>query len=157
MATIFLLGPSQWESGEDVPMQMRRGIAGIFRGAGHQAFLMEDEADMAEEDLVEKFYRLVLERGVTEIVIYWPARAKMQTTYDEFILLRARLGLAKLPRIWVLHHSSVASIKAGIFEVKVRGNRSRYLTAVAKLGTHPLEWNTDDELKEQARLLAMEL
>jgi hypothetical protein len=155
MATVFLLGPSQWESGENMPMRMRREIADIFREAGHQTFLMEDEADV--EDLVEKLYRLVLKKGVTEIVVYWPAQAKMQTTYDEFILLRARLGIAKLPRIWVLHHSAVASIRAGVFEVKVRGNRSRYLTAVAKLGTHPLEWNTDEELKEQARLLATEL
>jgi hypothetical protein len=157
MAILFLLGPSLWESGEDVPMRTRREIGKVFRESGHRVILMEDEADKEDEDLVEKFYRLLLEKRVTDIVVYWPAHAKMQTTYDEFILLRARMDISKLPRIWVLHHSSVASIKVGQFEVKERGSRSRYLTAVAKLGTHPLEWDSAEDLKEQVRLLAMEL
>ena len=43
------------------------------------------------------------------------------------------------------------------FTVLEVGNRSRYLTAVARLGLRPLEWAADHELKEQARLLAAEL
>jgi hypothetical protein len=138
-------------------MRIRRELAEIFREAGHRVILMEDEADRGGEDLVEKFYRLLREKGVTDIAVYWPSHAKMQTTYDEFLLLRARMDISQLPQIWVLHQSSVASIKAGRFEVKERGNRSRYLTAVAKLGTHPLAWENDEDLKEQTRLLAMEL
>jgi hypothetical protein len=157
MAILFLLGPSMRESGEDVPMRTRREIGEVFRESGHRVILMEDEADKGDEDLVAKFYRLLLERSVTDIVVYWPAHAKMQTTYDELILLRARMDISKQSRIWVLHHSSVASIKVGQFEVKERGSRSRYLTAVAKLGTHPLEWDSVEDLKEQVRLLAMEL
>lgn len=43
------------------------------------------------------------------------------------------------------------------FKVLETGGRSRYLTAVARLGIHPVEWETDDELYERARLLAAEL
>jgi hypothetical protein len=31
---------------------------------------MEDQADKEDEDLVEKFYRLLLEKRVTDIVVY---------------------------------------------------------------------------------------
>jgi hypothetical protein len=157
MATIFLLGPSFLQSGPKALLKVRRELAAIFDLAGHRAFLMEDEADKKGEDIVEKFYRLVSENAVSDIVVYWPLGAKMQTTYDEFILLRARMDVLKLPRIWVLHHSSVAMIRDGVFEVKEGGNRSRYLEAVARLGVLPLQWDTDEALKEQARLLAMEL
>jgi len=92
MAVVLLLGPSLWESGETVPMQVRRELAEMFRQGGHKVILMEDEPDKVGEDLVRKFYRLVLETGVTDIVVYWPPGAKMQTTYDEFVLLRHRLG-----------------------------------------------------------------
>lgn len=73
-------------------------------------------------------------------MVYWPAGAKMQTTYDELILLRDRILDPGRPNVWVLHHTSVAAIDRDKFEVKEWGNRSRYLTAVAKLGVHPLEW-----------------
>jgi len=60
---------------------------------------MEEEHDVPGEDLVEKFDRL-LRRSITDIVIYWPPHAKMQTTYDELILLRDRVH-AKLSEIWI--------------------------------------------------------
>jgi hypothetical protein len=37
------------------------------------------------------------------------------------------------------------------------GNRSRYLTAIARLGLSPLERGDREELATQVRLLAMEL
>jgi hypothetical protein len=37
------------------------------------------------------------------------------------------------------------------------GSRSRYLTAVARLGLRPLEWDTEEALSERALLLAAEL
>lgn len=96
---------------------------------------------------------------MSDVVLYWPPLAKMQTTYDELILLcdrRDYLMKAKI-RLWVLHHSSVATITRDEFRVLETGNRSRYLTAVARLGLRPLEWTSESELMEQAGLLAAEL
>lgn len=83
----------------------------------------------------------------------------MQTTYDELILLCERRHFLKRKkiRLWALHHSSVATIAEEEFKVLEIGNRSRYLTAVARLGLRPLEWAAENELKEQALLLASEL
>ncbi len=138
-------------------MDARRRIADIFRKDGHQLILMEDEPDNAGEDLVDKFDRLLHERAVTDVVVYWPAHAKMQTTYDELILLRDRVDDPRLPRVWVVHHTSVASIERDRFDVKERGGRSRYLTAIVRLGVHPLEWRGGDDLDERMRLLSAEL
>jgi len=44
-----------------------------------------------------------------------------------------------------------------LYSVLEAGSRSRYLTAVARLGLRPLEWETDGDLHEQIRLLATEL
>jgi len=161
MAVIFLLGPGMWgpeRTAADVsPMEVRKKLAARFRTDGHAVILMEDEADRKGEDMVEKFDRLL--RKATAIVMYWPPQAKMQTTYDELILLRDRkayLAEAKTA-IWVLHHDSVAEISGDEFNVLEAGNRSRYLTAVAALGVHPIDWSDDEELDRKAALLSAEL
>lgn len=119
---------------------------------------MEDDPDRDGEDLIEKFDRL-LRHKATDVVLYWPPLAKMQTTYDELILLCDRRDFLKREkiRLWALHHSSVATITKDEFKVLETGNRSRYLTAVARLGIRPLEWTSEDDLTEQAALLAAEL
>ncbi|MDQ1348680.1 MAG: hypothetical protein QG573_2056 [Acidobacteriota bacterium] len=163
MAVVFLLGPGTWAADEAArpeppPMATRRRLAAILVAGGHRAFLMEDDPDRAGEDLIRKFDRL-LRSGATDVLLYWPPLAKMQTTYDELILLCDRkelieqLGIA----IWVLHHVKVAAIAAGTFRILEKGGRSRYLTAVAGLGVHPLEWETDADLDDRVRLLAAEL
>jgi hypothetical protein len=83
----------------------------------------------------------------------------MQTTYDELILLYDRRGFLEKRsiRIWALHHSSVATISKDEFKVLESGNRSRYLTAIARLGLRPLGWDDERDLAEQVRLLAAEL
>jgi hypothetical protein len=60
-------------------------------------------------------------------------------------------------RIWTFHHSSVARIADDDFQILETGQKSRYLTDVARLGLRPLEWETDEELEELTRLLAAEL
>jgi hypothetical protein len=108
--------------------------------------------------MIQRFDRLV-RQGITDVVVYWPPRAKMQTTYDELILLCDRRAFLKQNRIdiWVLHRISVASIRREEFNVLESGNRSRYLTAVAKLGVHPLEWEEDKDLQDRVRLLSTQL
>ena len=83
----------------------------------------------------------------------------MQTTYDELILLRDRAEFLarESVELWALHHSSVAAITKDEFKILEKGNRSRYLTAVAALGVRPLEWESDEDLKEQAGLLSIQL
>lgn len=151
--------PGKAQVADLAPMQVRRDLAEVFRGHGHTVILMEDDPDRQREDLIRKFDRL-LQSGVTDIVLYWPPRAKMQTTYDELILLCDRLDLLekKSIRLWVLHHVSVATITRDEFKILETGSRSRYLTAVARrLVLHPLEWETEDDLNEQTRLLSATL
>lgn len=163
MAVIFLLGPSLWRPdkgapSDPTPMQARREIAEILRGDGHHVLLMEDEPDREGEDLIQKFDRL-LSQHLTDIIVYWPPLAKMQTTYDELILLYDRRSFLEQRqiRIWVVHHVSVASIHRDAFLVLEPGQRSRYLTAIARLGVHPLEWENERDLRKRIRLLSMEL
>lgn len=163
MAVVFLLGPGMWgpekgASAKPSPMEMRREIAKLLAAGGHRVILMEDEADRKGEDMIQKFDRL-LRSKVTDIVLYWPPLAKMQTTYDELILLYDRSGFLRKERIaiWALHHPSVAQISGDEFLIFEKGNRSRYLTAVARLGIRPIEWETDKELLERTRLLGLEL
>ena len=163
MAVIFFLGPGMWAAekpspAEPAPLEVRRRLARILRKSGHTVILMEDEPDRTAEDLIQKFDRLLANK-VTDVLLYWPPLAKMQTTYDELVLLRDRQDLLKELgiSIWVLHHVKVAVIKEGEFQILETGHRSRYLTAVARLGVHPLEWETEDDLHERVRLLAAEL
>ncbi|HWQ68388.1 MAG TPA: hypothetical protein VN494_00305 [Patescibacteria group bacterium] len=164
MAIIFLLGPGMLDPAEaqpadPAPMQVRRNLAEVFGRHGHTVILMEDDPDRQGEDLIQKFDRL-LQSGVTDIVLYWPPRAKMQTTYDELILLCDRLDLLekRSVRLWALHHSSVATITRDEFKILETGSRSRYLTAVAsRLVLCPLEWETKEDLNEQILLLSAEL
>jgi len=163
MAVVYLLGPGMWDPArravaEPSPMQVRRAIEKILKGHGHRVVLMEDDPDRPGEDYIQKFDRLLRDR-VTDVVLYWPPAAKMQTTYDELILLCDRRDYLKREsvRLWALHHASVATIKGDEFRVLETGSRSRYLTAVARLGLRPLEWSDDRDLEARARLLAGEL
>lgn len=81
----------------------------------------------------------------------------MSTTYTEMVLLRKTSERAPLPRLWFLHHATVAAIRHGHFEVLERGSRSRYLTSLARLGITPLPWTDAAELRERAIRLAGEL
>lgn len=162
MAVVFLLGPSQWapQRGEPLkhtPMEVRRQIEGLLEAEDHHVILMEDVEDRRGEDLIEKFDRILQTKGVTDIVVYWPAGAKMQTTYDELILLRDRVDDVALPDIWVLHDASVAELTRDEFRVTEAGGRSRYLEAVARLGIRPLPWEDREALLHRAGLLASEL
>lgn len=160
MAVVFLLGPSEWDperggAGALTPMDHRRELAKILHNAGHRVTLMEDEDDLAGEDMVEKFERLV--KRATDVLVYWPAKAKMATTHDELLLLRKLSETTRLPRLWLLHHETVASVTRGEFRIKERGGRSRYLTSLARLGITPIPWGTPSELNDRAALLAAEL
>lgn len=162
MAVVFLLGPSEWDPQrgtppKHTPMDVRRQLEEFFEDEGHHVILMEDIPGQRGEDLVEKFDRILQTKGVTDIVVYWPAGAKMQTTYDELILLRDRAEDASLPGIWVLHHASVAEITRDEFRVTEAGGRSRYLEAVARLGVRPFPWGEHQALLRLTRLLASEL
>lgn len=157
MATVFLLGPGEWQETQPglSPLEHRRELAKLLRDHGHSVILMEDETDKDGEDLVQKFDRLLA--LVTDVVLYWPTKAKMSTTYSEMVLLRKTSESRELPRLWFLHHEDVATIERGVFKVLEAGGRSRYLTAVARLAMTPIPWRTVKELRERASLLAGEL
>lgn len=161
MATIFLLGPSEWDPARGAPpsrtpFALRLAVAREMRAHGHDVVLMEQVGDEPGEDMVDKFDRILRREAVTDIVVLWPKGAKMQTTYDELLLLRDRVS-QDLPRVWVLHHAAVAEIRRGVFRLKEPGGRSRYLDSVARLGVRPLSWSTASELDTIARRLSREL
>src|SRR5205809_6706230 len=104
MATVFLLGPSEWidtQTGPS-PREKRREVAGIFRNHRHRVMLMEDELDRQGEDMVGKFDRLL--RSSTDIVLYWPTKAKMSTTHTEMVLVRKAGDDGPLPHLSLPHH-----------------------------------------------------
>lgn len=162
MAVVFLLGPGMWGPPKGgvapSPMDVRRRMATILQASNHKVILMEDAPDLKGEDVIQKFDRLL--RGkVTDIVLCWPPLAKMQTTYDELILLYDRRAFLRKSRIalWALHHVTVAKITRDEFRVLETGQRSRYLEAIARLGVTPLEWDAEHELEQWTYLLASEL
>lgn len=160
MGTLFLLGPSEWDAerggaGPTTPMRVRRDLALTLAASGHVVILMEDEKEEPGEDMVQKFERLL--GRATDVLFYWPPLAKMATTYDEMLLLRKAADKGTLPRLWFLHHDTVASIAHGEFKILERGGRSRYLTSLARLGITAVPWTTEKELHERAALLAAEM
>ncbi len=145
MAVVFLLGPGVWDSArrqpsDPAPLQVRRDLAAIFT-RDHRVILMKDDPDREGEDLIQKFDRL-LRNKVSDVVLYWPPADRRD------FLRRQKI------RLWALHHSSVATITGAELKVLETGSRSRYLTAVARLGLRPLEWDTEEDLRKQARLLS---
>ena len=163
MAVIFLLGPGYWDPAKgippsDTPLKVRERLAAIFERDGHAVIIMEKASVIKGEGMIEKFDRL-LHQAVTDVVIYWPPLSKMQTTYDEFILLYERREFLRKKRIGVtvLYHPSVSSIGKDEFDVLEKGNRSRYLTDLVRLGVDALEWEDDEDLDEQAKLLSTQL
>lgn len=163
MAVIFLLGPGMWGPDktaphDPTPREVRRRIAKIFKAEGHKVILMEEEPGLKGEDMIQKFDRLLRSR-ITDVVLYWPPLAKMHTTHDELILLYDRKSFVKQNgiSIWALHHISVATITKREFKVLETGNRSRYLTAVARLGIYPLEWENEEDLDAAIHLLSAQL
>jgi hypothetical protein len=160
MSVIFLLGPGFWRDGEGAssphtPLSTRKRIAGAWEKDGHEVLLMEQIKDVAGETILQKFDRL-LRQGVTHVVVFWPPMAKMATTYTELVLLCDREEFLKKHKIhlWLVHHVSVASIDQDTFEVLEKGDRSRYLEAVVKLGPVALEWDTEEELNAKLATLS---
>lgn len=118
---------------------------------------MEEVPDVDGETILQKFDRL-LRQGVTHVVVFWPPLAKMATTYTELILLCDREDFLRKQQIklWLVHHVSVLSRSDDEFNVLERGDRSRYLQAVVRLGPRGVKWGTAQDLDERIRLLAAE-
>lgn len=159
MATAFLLGPSEWRQAgaRPTPMDVRRELKAILEARNHRVLLMEDLEDAFGEDLVDKFERILDASGIDYVVVYWPKGAKMQTTYDELLLLRKRMDSKVVPPVWILHHDDVLKVDGGEFKLLETGERSRYLEAAARLGAHANPWKTPEQLREFVRRLAAEL
>lgn len=93
MAAIFVLGPSEWRNPESpwderlTPLEARRAIALALRPMEIPAILMEDEPGPAGEAWQDKFFRLIEEHGITDILFYWPPEARIDAAQDELIML----------------------------------------------------------------------
>lgn len=138
-------------------MDVRRELKAVFEARKHRVILMEDVGGEQGEGLVDKFERILERKDVEHVVVLWPKAAKMQTTYDELLLLRRRASTKPVPPVWILHHEDVLTVAGGEFKLLEPGDRSRYLDAVARLGAHANPWKTGEQLREFARRLAAEL
>ena len=163
MAIIFLLGPSVWKSKKISPiyspMQKRRQLAEIFRADNHKIVIMEDEPDIKDEHLYKKFYRLINDKKVTDIIMYWPSLAEMQTTQIELVLLGIQNDTLPTPQIWLFHHTSVFSDKMGEGIISDGEDRSSYLSSILnkRKKKRDVEFENDEDLTRKAEFLSKEL
>lgn len=156
MASVFVLGPSQWRKKrwESTPLEIRQRLVELL-SEHHDAYILEPLTDDASDrDLTDKFYRTLRDRMTTDIVLFWPLGAKMQTTLDEIVLLRARMDGSEAPTVWMLHQKGVLKRTAAGYEIPAGVvERSRYLDAVNTLGAAAYEWRDTNEIFELARRL----
>jgi hypothetical protein len=115
---------------------------------------MEDVEPSDGEDLVQKFDRILDAERPDLILVYWPARSKMQTTFDEMLLLRKRIEARPVPRVVVLHQAGVARITPREFQILEKGGRSRYLEAVRRVPMTPIAWDQPSHLERIVAALA---
>lgn len=112
------------------------------------------ESQPEDRDLTDKFLRILETMRTTDIVVYWPKKAKMQTTLDEFLHLRHSLDRGLSPNIWLLVQSGIIKIRNGRYEItKGTIERSRYLDAIQTLNGHLLSWSNHEKLYQVMVLL----
>ncbi|MBI2078270.1 MAG: hypothetical protein HYT80_07890 [Euryarchaeota archaeon] len=163
MKRALLLGPGHWKwpvlhARGATPLEVRHRIQDVMEAEGVDAVLLEDEPDQAREadDLALKFHRLLDEGPMDAIVVYWPRGAKMQTTWDELVILREeqlrheRGERGTLPPLHYLSHLKAMSIDDARLHIHERGGRSAYLRGVSQLGGELWPWLTDDQLVDAA-------
>jgi hypothetical protein len=160
LASVFILGPGQYAKRRrgPTPRETRERLVDLF-SAHHDSYILEPlDDDVSDRDLADKFYRIMQENATTDVVIHWPLGAKMQTTLDEIILLRARMDDSGAPHVWLLHEKGVLrrttkgyEIPPGVVE------RSRYLEAINTLGAVAYEWRHEKGLFDLARRLSDDL
>jgi hypothetical protein len=156
---VFVLGPSQWERLRHprTPRQVRDRIVASLSKA-HDAYLMEAfEAAPTDRDLTDKFLRILSDRKTTHVLLYWPRRAKMQTTLDEILHLRHTFDHGIRPEVWLLAERGVLQQRRGGYDV-VKGvvARSRYLDAINTLRANHLPWEDEDDLLRKVAALSDE-
>lgn len=159
MAAIFVLGPSEWRNPASpwderlTPLEARRAIALALRRMEIPAILMEDEPGPADEAWQGKFFRLLEEHGVTDILFYWPPQARIDAAQDELIMLavQERVQPRLRPRVALFGHVDAiceGEADGGMFlDVKDDVGRSSYLGQIPRLLPTDLHgWSDHDEL-----------
>lgn len=137
------------------PLGIRRKLAEGLLANGLEAVLLEDEPDEANErhDLTRKFHRFLESEPLDAILVYWPLHAKMQTTWDELIILREeclrheRGERGPLPPLHYLHHLDAIDLGEHLV-IRERGGRSAYLRGVSHLAAVAHPWITSDQLDD---------
>ncbi len=160
MAVVFVLGPSDWRRRRKgaTPLEIRRRLAQRLADHHHYPIVMEDVPDEAgDKDAFGKFTRILDTMGVTDILLWHPAGAKMQATIHELVLLIQRADDKAVPRLWLLVQTKAASLDAEHFTVKERGLGSSYLDAVFRLRPIILDWVDAERLDELVDHVATEI
>lgn len=160
MKRVILLGPGHWRlpwrlAKRTTPLEIRRKLAEGLLANGLDAVLLEDEPDEADEkhDLTRKFHRFLESEPVDAILVYWPLHAKMQTTWDELIILREehlrheRGERGPLPPLHYLHYLEAMDLGEHLV-IHERGGRSAYLRGVSQLAATAHPWITSDQLDD---------
>lgn len=117
-------------------LEARRAIALALRPMEIPAILMEDEPGPAGESWQDKFFPLLEEHGITDILFYWPPEARIDAAQDELIMLavKERFQPRLRPRVTLFgHEDAIAEGEADgdtFLEVRDEVGRSSYLGQV---------------------------
>lgn len=162
MKRALLLGPGHWRLPwlrwtRPSPLEVRRRLSETLHSYGLEAVLLEEEPDEAgeAEDVSRKFHRFLDSEPLDAILVYWPRRAKMQTTWDELVILREehlrheRGERGPLPPLHYLHDLRAMDLGEHLV-IRERGARSAYLRGVSQLPASAHPWITEPQLWDAA-------
>jgi hypothetical protein len=110
-----------------------------------------------DRDLTDKFFRILREQTTTNILVYWPRAAKMQTTLDEIIHLRHAMDQGFQVETRLLIQLDIIHRKQGRYEIAEGAvSRSRYLDSINTLRPKLVLWSDEPELFRKVGLLTEE-
>lgn len=159
MVTVFILGPSEWRDPDhpwderSTPMEARRAIALALNRMNIPTVVMEDEPDRETEATRDKFFRLLEDKDVSDILCYWPPVARIDAAEDELVMLavRERFQPTLRPRITLFGHTDTVGEAENdgetFLQVRDEVGRSSYLGQIPRhLPTDLHEWSDHDGL-----------
>lgn len=158
MKQALLLGPGHWNLPwtrpwrrfylRNTPLEDRQDIRQWLAAQDVDAILLEFEPSLAgeDEDLAKKFHRVMSRNAFDAVVVYWPAGAKMQTTWDELVILREMALSSPVPPVHYLSQPGAMDLSDGRLVIHERGARSAYLRGVSQLPAQVWPWTNRREL-----------
>lgn len=157
--TVFLLGPSREDGGNDTPLQARLELARRMRATGTDVVVMEDEPDVEGENHFAKFLRLTQQRKVTTFLLIVPLKSRLHGLSVEIGHILTEIQEGRLPagQVHIAPQILLASIDdAGVMALQEPGNRTRYYEDLIDEGCPIHRWKDWAELNHHVAAVALE-